>query len=88
MSDSEESEPKASDPEASDPKALAARIDALEIRIAHQDRVIEDLNAAVTGQWKQIDALTRRLAALMERVEATETRASLGGAPEPPPPHY
>ncbi|HEY8381357.1 MAG TPA: SlyX family protein [Microvirga sp.] len=72
----------------SDSQNLSARIDALEIRIAYQDQVIEDLNATITGQWKQIDALTRRLAALMDRVEATETRSSLGGAPEPPPPHY
>ena len=71
----------------SDAEALSARIDALEIRIAYQDETIEDLNATVTEQWKQIDALTRRIAALIDRVEAAETRAATG-APEPPPPHY
>jgi SlyX protein len=68
--------------------ALTARIDALEIRIAYQDETIEDLNATVTEQWKQIDALTRRIAGLVDRVEAAETRSSSGAAPEPPPPHY
>lgn len=71
----------------SDTDALQARIDSLEIRVAYQDRIIEDLNGAVTEQWKQIDAVTRRIAHLVERVEAAETRAATG-APEPPPPHY
>jgi SlyX protein len=67
---------------------LAARIDALEIRVAYQDQIIDDLNAAVTDQWKHIDALTRRIEMLVDRVQEAETRASSSGAPEPPPPHY
>jgi SlyX protein len=67
---------------------LAARVDALEVRIAYQDQVIDDLNAAVTDQWKQIDALQRRIAMLVDRVQEAETRAANGAAPEPPPPHY
>jgi len=43
----------------------ASRIVALEVRVAHQDRVIEDLNALVTEQWKQIDALAKQV----ERME-------------------
>ena len=32
-----------------------ARFEALETRIAHQERAIEDLNTTVTEQWKQIE---------------------------------
>jgi SlyX protein len=71
-----------------DAEALSARLDALEIRIAYQDQVIDDLNVTVTDQWKQIDALTRRIQGLVDRVQEAENRASSGAAPEPPPPHY
>lgn len=63
-----------------------ARIEALEIRAAHQDRVIEDLNAITTAQWKEIDALKRELERLRDRIlELESDRPS--GLPEPPP-HY
>lgn len=66
---------------------LSARIDALEMRLTEQDVVIDDLNATITAQWRQIDALTRQMAKLVEEVEAAANRPGLG-APEPPPPHY
>lgn len=64
-----------------------ARIDALEIRIAYQDEIIEDLNRTLTSQWEQIDRLARQLAHVTERLQAAEERAG-PGTPEPPPPHY
>jgi SlyX protein len=65
--------------------ALGERIDALEMRLAFQDETIETLNKTITAQWQQIDALTRQLANLNERLRETETHVS--GANEPPP-HY
>ena len=64
------------------------RIDALEMRIAHQDQTIEDLNAAVTAQWKLIDRLERQVALRREQAEAAAS--STGAAPpaDKPPPHY
>jgi len=67
-------------------KDLGERIDALEARAMYQDDTIEQLNATITAQWKQIDALTRQLAALSERLQQAEANA-----PEPAnerPPHY
>ncbi len=71
----------------SDPDALSLRIDALEMRLTEQDVVIDDLNATITAQWRQIDALTRQMAKLVEEVEEAGQRTG-STAPEPPPPHY
>ena len=69
-------------------EALMARIDGLEIRIAHQDRTIEDLNSTVTGHWKKIEELTGRLARLTEQLREVESSAGAADRLEPPPPHY
>ena len=67
-------------------KELAERIDALESRLAYQDQTIEHLNETITAQWKQIDALTRQVAGLGERLQEAESNS---GAPRnEPPPHY
>ena len=66
----------------------ASRIVALEVRVAHQDRVIEDLNALVTEQWKQIDALAKQVERMADRLLRVEDNAPAPDTPEPPPPHY
>ena len=71
-----------------DIQELVARIDTLETRVAFQDETIEDLNKAIVEQWKKIEAMTRQLARIEDRVEVGEQRADLAGLPEPPPPHY
>ena len=72
----------------SSPQSLASRIEALEIRIAYQDEIIETLNAALTEQWQTIDALRREMGNLRERLDDAEMKAGAGPASEPPPPHY
>jgi SlyX protein len=70
----------------SDANALGERIDALEMRLSFQDETVETLNQTITAQWKQIDALTRQVAELKERLQEAE-----GNAPGPVnerPPHY
>jgi SlyX protein len=67
-------------------KELGARIDALESRLMYQDETIEQLNATITAQWKQIDALTRQLAALTERLQEAEANAPAPANERPP--HY
>jgi len=70
----------------SDVNALSERIDALEIRLTFQDATIETLNETITAQWQQIDALTRQLAELKERMREAESNAT--GPVNEPPPHY
>ena len=65
---------------------LTERIEALETRIAFQDQTIEDLNATITAQWRQIDLLTRKLEQMEEQVRSGVQIAD--PATEPPPPHY
>jgi SlyX protein len=69
-----------------DVKTLSDRIDALETRLTFQDETIETLNQTITVQWQQIDALTRQVANLGERLQETEAQAP--GAANEPPPHY
>jgi SlyX protein len=69
-----------------DVKTLSDRIDVLETRLTFQDETIETLNKTITAQWQQIDALTRQLAGLNERLQEAESNAP--GATDEPPPHY
>ncbi|GJD47391.1 Protein SlyX [Methylobacterium crusticola] len=69
------------------PSEPGSRLDALEVRITHQDAAIEDLNRTITQQWGVIDTLTRQVAALRERVRDLGERPA-GPGDEPPPPHY
>ena len=70
----------------SDQKTLSERIDALETRLTFQDDTIETLNQTITAQWKQIDALTRQMAAMNERLQEAEAQAPAPGNERPP--HY
>jgi SlyX protein len=70
----------------SDMQTLSDRIDVLETRLTFQDETIETLNKTITEQWLKIDALTRQIAHLNERLQEAETRAP--GAANEPPPHY
>jgi SlyX protein len=70
----------------SDIQSLSERIDVLETRLAYQDETIETLNKTITAQWQQIDALTRQVAALSERL--SEAEATAPGPANEPPPHY
>ena len=70
----------------SDAKTLSDRIDALETKLMFQDETIETLNKTITAQWQKIDALTRQLVNLNERLQEAETHAP--GSADEPPPHY
>jgi SlyX protein len=70
----------------SDAKTLSERIDALESRLMFQDETIETLNKTITEQWHKIDALTRQVAVLGERLRQAETPAPPSS--DEPPPHY
>ena len=62
------------------------RLDALETRIAYQDRTIEELNVAITEQWKIIDQLSKRQTMMEDQVRSGSYIAD--PSTERPPPHY
>jgi SlyX protein len=70
----------------SDEKTISDRIDALESKLMFQDETIETLNKTITEQWLKIDALTRQILSLSDRLQDAE--ASAPAAANEPPPHY
>lgn len=65
---------------------LSDRIDTVEMRLTFQDDTIETLNQTITAQWREIDALKRQVALLVERLEDAQGNAE--GPRHEPPPHY
>ncbi|MCG6882942.1 MAG: SlyX family protein [Silicimonas sp.] len=61
----------------------------IEERLAHLERLTDELSAVVAGQAKEIDRLTARVRMLMEREAAREAEGS-GGVVlgDETPPHY
>jgi SlyX protein len=64
------------------------RTEALEEKLAHLMRAVDDLSEVVTSQGDEIAVLTRRVRLLMER--AAQEEAQGGDAPEANvrPPHW
>lgn len=71
-----------------DIKTLSARIDEMEIHLAHQDQTIDDLNKTIAAQWREIEELTRRIGNIGNRLHVVEENSGEPAPVEPPPPHY
>ena len=64
------------------------RFEALEERIAHLMRAVDDLSEVVAGQAKEIELLNRRVWMLMEREAEREAMAGEGPEANVRPPHW
>ncbi len=62
--------------------------EALEERIAHLIRAVDDLSDVVARQDREIAQLTRRVQMLLEREAERELMASEAPAANQPPPHW
>ena len=64
------------------------RLTELEVALAHQERLSEELSEVVRDQADRLDRLDRRVTALLDRLAALEA----GGTAAPPadarPPHW
>jgi len=67
--------------------ATDTRVTELEIRLAHQERVIEELSDELVRQGSALDRTTRTLQQLAERFLALE-EAAAPAAEATRPPHY
>ncbi|MEO1039443.1 MAG: SlyX family protein [Pseudomonadota bacterium] len=62
------------------------RIDQLEMRVAEQDRMLEELSEVMASQQKDIERLRARLTRSDDRI--AELEAGLPNAASEKPPHY
>jgi SlyX protein len=65
-----------------------ARIEELEIRIAHLEYALQGQDEALLRLQQEHQAVLRQLRELVERVQALAAAPSANPADEPPPPHY
>lgn len=63
-----------------------ARFVAIEIKLAHQEDLVESLNEVVYQQSRRIDQLEARVGQLVEHIRSS-AQSSQGPVNEPPP-HY
>ncbi len=62
-----------------------SRLDEIEMRLAHQEKTIAELNEVITAQWKKTEALERQL----RRMDAEMQTLDSSDAPaNQKPPHY
>ena len=66
---------------------LSAKIADLEIRIAFQDQLIEDLNKTITEQWDEFNKLRREISRLNGQILEMQNPKD-GFEENEPPPHY
>lgn len=64
------------------------RLIELETRLAFQDNSLQELNAVVVRQQREIDALTRELEMLKAQLRTLAPDLVVNRADEAPPPHY
>jgi SlyX protein len=67
---------------------MKKRLEELEVRIAFQDKTIQELNDVVTRQQRELDRLTQQLEALKVQVRAAAPPLVVSREEETPPPHY
>lgn len=70
------------------PAELLARVVELEIRLAHHERMADELSAVVADQGRTIDRLTERLRRLADRIADAEAGWRPSPQDEKPPPHW
>jgi len=64
------------------------RLIALESRLAHYERMAEEISDVLVAQGRTIERLTSEVRRLRDRVREFEMAPSRAIQDEPPPPHY
>jgi SlyX protein len=66
---------------------MSERVDALEFKVAHLERALQELSDVMYRQQRELDALRDRNQQLVEQVQQLEDRGGDPGGVEIPP-HY
>lgn len=69
-------------------ESLEARLVELESRLAHHERMAEELSALAAGQGRAIELLTGQVRRLTERLLDAEAGWQRSPQDDKPPPHY
>ncbi|KAA0678903.1 SlyX family protein [Azospirillum brasilense] len=64
------------------------RLTELETRLAHHERMAEEMSAVLFEQGRTIDLMTVQMRRLRDRVAELESGMPRAPQDEPPPPHY
>jgi SlyX protein len=64
------------------------RLTELEVRVAFQDKTLQDLNEVVTRQQREIDRLAKELEAVKSQLSELTPSMVIPPEDEKPPPHY
>lgn len=68
--------------------SMQERLTELEVRVAFQEKTIQDLNEVVTRQQQQIERLVAEVTKLRQQITALSPSLVASAAEETPPPHY
>lgn len=66
----------------------SARIDALEIKIAHLERALSEISDVVVRQQKELDQAMARQQRLRDQLAMLESESGASATAEEKPPHY
>tara|TARA_B100000902_G_C26838440_1_gene682207 strand:- start:221 stop:436 length:216 start_codon:yes stop_codon:yes gene_type:complete len=64
------------------------RIKQLEVALAHQESIVQDLSAQLIQQWQKIEIINGHLVKIDEKLEKQSLSQTVTQSDEPPPPHY
>lgn len=51
------------------------RLTELEIKLAHQEKLLEELSCVVTEQWKSLDSMSQKFNVVLKRFSELEERS-------------
>ena len=69
-------------------KTLEDRLVGLEIRLAHHERMADEMSDVLASQQRSIDLLTLQLRRLRERLQDIDAGPERSPQDDKPPPHY
>ncbi|AWK89003.1 SlyX family protein [Azospirillum thermophilum] len=64
------------------------RLTDLEIRLAHHEKMAEEMSQVLFEQGRTIDRMAQQIKRLRDRLLELESSAARAPIDEPPPPHY
>ena len=67
---------------------MTQRIDAIEEKLAHLERAVNELSDVVTRQQREIDSARDRNQRLMDKFASLESESSASATAYEKPPHY